>query len=122
MDIHQHAKATPSGRLLMVRRLADGWSVARVAAAFGVTGKTVRKWRARHAAEGVAGLRDRSSRPHASPTRLDEAAEAEIVRLRHRREPDPAPHWLDRGAPHALPSLPTACLDPAYGFDVSGRA
>ena len=85
MDVHQNAKTTPSGRLLMVRRLADGWSVTRVAAAFGVSTRTVRKWQARHAAEGAVGLRDRSSRPHASPTRLDEAAEAAIVRLRRER-------------------------------------
>ena len=85
MDIHQHAKTTPSGRLLMVRRLADGWSAAKVPAAAGVTSKTVRKWQARHAAEGEAGLRDRSSRPHLSPTRLDEAAAAEILALRRQR-------------------------------------
>jgi hypothetical protein len=37
MDIHQQAKTTPRGRRLMVQRLAEGWSVARVATAFGVT-------------------------------------------------------------------------------------
>ena len=110
MDLHQNAKTTPNGRLLMVQRLVEGWSVARVAAAFGVTTRTVRKWQARHAREGLAGLRDRSSRPHVSPTRLDEAAEADDpgatprapVRPgdraaarpagRHRR-PGPAPPW-----------------------------
>ena len=90
MDVHENAKTTPSGRLLMVQRLAGGWPVARVAAAFGVTGKTVRKWRARHAADSEAGLRDRSSRPHASPTRLDEAAEAAILALRRQRLSGPA--------------------------------
>ena len=69
----------------MVWRLADGWSVIKVATATGVNSKTVRKWQTRHAAEGEAGLRDRSSRPHVSPTRLDEAAEAEIVTLRQQR-------------------------------------
>jgi transposase-like protein len=52
MDLHQNAKTTPNGRLLMVQRLVEGWSVARVAAAFGVTTRTVRKWQARHAREG----------------------------------------------------------------------
>ena len=61
MGIHRHAKTTPSGRLLMVRRLADGWTVAKVAAALGVTGRTVRKWQARHVAEGEAGLRGGSA-------------------------------------------------------------
>ena len=90
MDIHQHAKTTPQGRLLMVRRLADGWTVAKVAAALGVTARTVRKWQARHVAEGEAGLRDRSSRPLASPRRLGEAAEAEILALRRQRLTGPA--------------------------------
>ena len=90
MDIHQHAKTTPQGRLLMVRRLADGWTVTEVAAALGVTARTVRKWQARHVAEGEAGLRDRSSRPLASPTRLGEAAEAEILALRRQRLTGPA--------------------------------
>jgi DNA-binding NarL/FixJ family response regulator len=46
MDVDQSAKTTPSGRLLMVRRLADGWSTAQVAAAFGIMPKTVGKWQA----------------------------------------------------------------------------
>ena len=90
MDVHQNAKNTPHGRRLMVERLAEGWSVARVAAAAGVTPKTVRKWRARHALEGEAGLADRSSRPHHSPTRLGEAAQAEILALRRQRLSGPA--------------------------------
>jgi transposase len=63
--------------MLMVERLAAGWSVAEVATAAGVTTKTVRKWRDRFAAEGEPGLRDRSSRPHRSPMRLPAAAEAQ---------------------------------------------
>jgi transposase InsO family protein len=90
MDIHQNARTTRHGRLLMVRRLAEGWSVAAVAAAMGVDARTVRKWRDRHAAEGELGLAERSSRPHRSPTRLDEAAEAEIERLRRQRRSGPA--------------------------------
>ena len=56
----------------------------------GVDPKTVRKWRDRHAAEGEAGLADRSSRPHRSPTRLDHAAEAAIEALRRQRLSGPA--------------------------------
>ena len=97
MDVHQNAKTTLYGRLLMVQRLADGWTVARVAAAFGVTVRTVRKWRERHAEEGLAGLRDRSSRPHVSPRRLDEATEAAILALRRQRLSGPAiAHRLGR--------------------------
>src|SRR3954452_11344837 len=90
MDVHQNARTTPHGRLLMIHRLAEGWSVAAVAAAMGVDARTVRKWRDRHAAEGEPGLAERSSRPHRSPTRLDEAAEAEIERLRRQRRSGPA--------------------------------
>jgi transposase-like protein len=63
--------------MLMVERLAAGWTVAGVAAALGTSPRTVRKWRDRFAAEGEAGLRDRSSRPHLSPARLPAAAEAQ---------------------------------------------
>jgi transposase InsO family protein len=85
MDVHQNAKATPNGRRLMIERLFGDWTVKATAAAFGVEAKTVRKWRARHALEGDAGLADRSSRPHRSPNRLDGDTVAAIVRLRRQR-------------------------------------
>ena len=90
MDIHENARTTRHSRLLMVRRLASGWSVAAVSAAQGVSRKTVRKWRERHAGQGEAGLMDRSSRPHRSPTRLAAATEAEIEALRRQRLSGPA--------------------------------
>ena len=90
MDAHENARTTPLGRMLMVERLRAGWSVADVAVAMGVTSKTVRKWRDRFAAEGEAGLRDRSSRPHQSPMRLAAAREAEIEALRRQRLSGPA--------------------------------
>lgn len=85
MDVHQNARTTRHSRMLMVERLATGWSVSSVAAAFGVDPRTVRKWRDRFAAEGTAGLCDRSSRPRQSPRRLDEATVAEIATLRRQR-------------------------------------
>jgi transposase-like protein len=66
MDIHDNARSTRHSRMLMVRRLRSGWTVAAVARAQGVSSRTVRKWRDRHATEGEAGLADRSSRPHRS--------------------------------------------------------
>ena len=90
MDAHENARTTPHSRMLIVERLAAGWTVAAVAAAIGTTPRTVRKWRDRFAAEGEAGLRDRSSRPHRSPSRLTAAAEAEIAALRRRRLSGPA--------------------------------
>jgi transposase InsO family protein len=85
MDVHKNARTVPHSRSLIVERLATGWSVACVAAAIGVTSKTVRKWRDRHRAEGDAGLVDRSSRPHRSPTRLSEQAADAIEALRRQR-------------------------------------
>ncbi len=90
MDVHQNARTTRHSRMLIVERLAAGWTAARVAAAMGLDPKTVRKWRDRHAAEGEAGLTDRSSRPHTSPTRLRLEEEAEIERLRRQRLSGPA--------------------------------
>ena len=85
MDIHENARTTRHGRMLMIARLQSGWSTPAVAQALGVTAKTVRKWRDRYAAEGIAGLSDRSSRPHCSPTRLAANAEDAIEHLRRQR-------------------------------------
>jgi transposase InsO family protein len=90
MDIHDNARSTRHGRSLMVERLAQGWSIAAVARSQGVCAKTVRKWRDRFAAEGEAGLIDRSSRPHHSPTRLAKDQEDTIVALRRDRLSGPA--------------------------------
>ena len=85
MDIHDNARTTRHSRMLMVQRLASGWTVATVAAAQGVSPRTVRKWRDRYTAEGEAGLADRSSRPRRSPRRLAAPSEAEIIALRRDR-------------------------------------
>ncbi len=85
MDIHRNARTTPLCRMLMAQRLASGWTVAAVAATHGVTPRTVRKWRQRYALEDEAGLADRSSRPQCSPNRLSDAAESEVIALRHQR-------------------------------------
>lgn len=90
MDVHENARTTRHGRMLMIERLHAGWSVPAVAAALGVTSKTVRKWRDRHAAEGTFGLIDRSSRPHRSPARLHAADEDAIETLRRQRLSSPA--------------------------------
>lgn len=90
MDVHDNARTTRHGRMLMIERLRAGWSVAAVAVAAGVSAKTVRKWRERFAAEGDAGLLDRSSRPHHSPARLDSQAEQQIEALRRSRLSGPA--------------------------------
>ena len=72
--------------------------MARVAAAFGVTARTVRKWRDRHATGGEAAPRDRNSRPHASPRRLGGVARAGILALRRQRPTGPASVRRQAGA------------------------
>jgi transposase InsO family protein len=85
MNIHKNARLTPSGRERLVRLAISGLAPQAVAETMGVCAKTVRKWVARFEAEGVAGLQDRSSRPHSlhqpTPARTQEA----IVALRRQR-------------------------------------
>jgi transposase len=79
---HANAPTTIYARYLMVTLHQAGWPPARIAEQLGVSRATVYKWLARHHTEGPAGLADRSSRPHHSPTRLDTATEDRILRLR----------------------------------------
>jgi transposase len=70
----------------MVRAVVDdGLSVATVARLYRTTPKTVAKWVARFRAEGIDGLRDRSSRPHSSPSQTPPPTCAVIEALRRQR-------------------------------------
>ena len=79
---HANARLTPAGRLLIVQRAQAGWKRAHIAAAMGVSRKCVATWIARFAAEGEAGLQDRSSRPHSSPSRTSLELEETVLRIR----------------------------------------
>ena len=86
MRVHPNAKTTPKGRALIVQRVdQDGWSVVQTAAAFGVSARTVSKWRARYHGGGVAGLADRISRPHCIRHQTPVGQEQAIVVLRGER-------------------------------------
>ena len=86
MDTHKNAPLTPKGREMMVRALVDrGLSKAAAAGQFNITPKTVAKWVKRFCAEGVDGLRDRSSRPLSSPSQTTPATAATIEVLRRQR-------------------------------------
>src|ERR1700726_564642 len=83
MDIHKNAPLTPCGREGMVRRVIEyGQTPQAVGNAVGVCPRTVRKWVGRFHAEGVEGLRDRSSRPHRlrNPTPPEPVARIEPLR------------------------------------------
>ncbi|WP_156752133.1 IS481 family transposase [Mycobacterium sp. ACS1612] len=79
---HRNARTTYQGRLLIVARFQDGWRKAHIAAAMGISRRCVHKWIARFEFEGVAGLMDRPSRPHTTPTRTPASIEEQIVALR----------------------------------------
>ena len=72
---HQNARMTPLGRAEMVRRIVEeGRPVAEVAAGFGVSERTARKWLARYRKEGAGGTgeplltaRRRSPTAHSIP-------------------------------------------------------
>ena len=86
MDLHDNARTTPFSRALMVDRVTRQQQAVRaVAAAFGVSATTVRKWCARAAAEGPVGLEDRSARPHRSPRAAPASVVARMLELRRQR-------------------------------------
>jgi transposase InsO family protein len=90
VNSHKNARLGFTGRVCLVRRvLDDGWCVPAAAAAFGVSVQTVRKWLRRYRADGWAGLRDRSSRPHRSPRQVRAPIERRIRRLRAQRRSGP---------------------------------
>jgi transposase InsO family protein len=64
---HKNARMTPLGRAEMVRRIVEvRRPVAEVAADFGISERTVRKWLGRWRTEGPTGLENRSSRPRSA--------------------------------------------------------
>ena len=85
MNIHKNARLTPHSRADLVRRVEAGQPIAAVAAAFGVSIRTVRKWVERFRSEGPEGLKDRSSRPHRLRQPTPETVVAEVERLRRQR-------------------------------------
>lgn len=121
---HRNARLTLHGRRLLVQRVrTEGMPVAHVAKAMGVSRQCAHRWVHRFDTEGDAGLHDRSSRPHSTPTRTSSEIEQQVIaaRTEHRRGPD----WLasELGVPartvtrilrrHDLPRL--ASLDPLTG-------
>jgi transposase InsO family protein len=82
---HRNARLTIYARLLLVERYRAGWPQAHIAEQLGVSRGTVKKWIDRHETEGLAGLEDRSSRPHTTPRRTQAEVEAQVLALRAER-------------------------------------
>ena len=86
MDTHKNAPLTPKGREAMVRSVIEGGlTKAAAAVRFNTTAKTVAKWVGRFRAEGVDGLRDRSSRPLSLPSQTPPATCTAVEALRRQR-------------------------------------
>ena len=71
-------------RVELIREWNGGESIASLAGMYGVARKTIYKWIARHAAEGVAGLQDRDRRPHSSPLQMTAETIARVIETRQR--------------------------------------
>jgi transposase InsO family protein len=88
---HRNAPLTETGRLRLARCVVeDGWPVRRAAERFQVSHTTAARWAARYRQHGMAGMADRSCRPHASPARTLVRVERRIVRLRVSQRLGPA--------------------------------
>lgn len=87
MDIHKNARLTPHGREHLAKMVLSGQTPQAASEAVGVCPGTARKWVARYNEEGLAGLKDRSSRPH----RLRQPTPPEVIEriasLRRQRMP-----------------------------------
>jgi transposase InsO family protein len=87
---HANAALTPRARLRLARLIVDdGWPVARAAERYDVSWPTAKRWADRYRQQGLAGMVDRSSRPHRSPCRTAQPLVRKIVHLRwkHRLGP-----------------------------------
>jgi transposase InsO family protein len=90
---HANAALTPKARLKLARLVInDGWPIARAAEYFHVAWPTAARWARRYAEMGEAGMADRSSRPHRSPTRTPTHQVKRVVHLR----------WKQRLSPMAI--------------------
>src|SRR5258707_4727435 len=85
MNVHKNARLTPRGRGLIALQVGSGQTPEAVAQAVGVCPRTVRKWVDRYRREGLAGLHDRSSRPHRLRQPTPQVVVAEIEQLRRQR-------------------------------------
>ena len=86
MRLHGNARTCPhSRRLIAVRVLEQGWTLARAAEAAGASVRTASKWVSRYRVEGEDGLRDRSSAPLSVPNRTREDRVEVIAVLRRLR-------------------------------------
>ena len=86
MDYHHHARLTVYSREHLAQSVVEGRLSLRAAAAeCRLSRQTVAKWVGRYRLEGLAGLRDRSCRPHRSPRRKSGELVVRVEALRRER-------------------------------------
>jgi transposase InsO family protein len=86
MNIHKNARLTFVRRQDLVRDMIEHQLPPAVAGAkYGVSAPTARKWLGRFLIQGIAGLRDASSRPRVSPRAIPPERALVVVELRRRR-------------------------------------
>ena len=88
---HRNAPLSETGRLRLARCVVEeGWPLRRAAERFQVAVTTASRWAGRYREFGEAGMSDRSSRPHRSPTQTPTRTERRIVKVRVIRRWGPA--------------------------------
>ena len=97
---HANATLTERGRLRLARCVVDdGWPLRRAADRFQVSVGTAKRWAERYRTDGVAGMVDRSSRPHHSPNRTSRPIERRVLHLRRTRRLGPVRIGWQLGLP-----------------------
>jgi len=94
MDSHKNARLTARSReLLAIKVVQQRVTLKLAAASFSVTERTAAKWVRRYREQGVAGLGDRSSRPHRlyRPTASEQIERVEQLRRQRRTG-----YWIAR--------------------------
>ena len=97
---HVNARLTVRGRLLLVQRvIRDQRPVAHVAKELGVSRQCAHRWVRRFQLEGPAGLFDRSSRPHSTPSRTTPDREVAVLAARNNLRAGPVRIAAATGVP-----------------------
>lgn len=90
---HANAALTPRQRLRLAHLVIDhGWPAFRAAEQFNCSWPTAKRWAARYAAMGEAGMADRSSRPYRVANRTPQQLVRKVVHL----------HWKQQLGPVAI--------------------
>ena len=85
-NYHHHARLTIVRREELAKCVVEGrLSLKEAQAEFKLSRQSAGKWLRRYREQGVAGLRDRTSRPHRSPRSTSKERMMEIERLRRQR-------------------------------------